>query len=278
MASGRYDAMKPSRQVMLSPGPADGPHGALTRCGTTTSHSGGRAVMAIWIGTSGYNYPEWRGSFYPEKFPAAKMLPYYAERFSTVEINYTFYRMPNARTIAGWDASTPGGFCFALKAPRRITHDRRLRDVDEPLRFFLDTARTLGPKLGPILFQLPPNFKKDLSRLEDLLAQLPADLRYAFEFRHASWHADDLYAQLERRNAALCIADSETGTTPVVATADFGYLRLRDEGYSETALAGWGHRVTELGARWRDTFVYFKHEESGIGPALAARFRALVAG
>src|SRR3989442_797123 len=126
--------------------------------------------MAILIGTSGYNYPEWRGSFYPSGFPASKMLPYYAERFSTVEINYTFYRMPNAKTIAGWDAETPAGFCFALKVPRRITHDARLRDVDDPLRYFLDTARKLGPKLGPILFQLTPNFKDDLSRLGDLLA------------------------------------------------------------------------------------------------------------
>jgi uncharacterized protein YecE (DUF72 family) len=233
--------------------------------------------MAMRIGTSGYNYPEWRGTFYPEKFPAAKMLPYYAARFSTVEINYTFYRMPTARILASWDAETPDGFCFALKAPRRITHDARLRDVDEPLRYFLDTARQLGPKLGPILFQFPPNFKKDLSRLADLLARLPPDLRYAFEFRHPSWHADDLYAQLEGRNAALCIADSEKGTTPLIATADFGYLRLRDEGYTEAALAGWGRTVAELGARWQETFVYFKHEESGIGPVLAARFHALVA-
>jgi len=234
--------------------------------------------MAMRIGTSGYNYPEWRGSFYPDKFPASKMLPYYAARFSTVEINYTFYRMPTAKIVASWDAETPDGFCFALKAPRRITHDARLKDVDEPLRYFLDTARALGPKLGPILFQLPPNFKKDLSRLGDLLARLPADLCYAFEFRHASWHAGDLYEQLERRNAALCIADSDKSTTPLVATADFGYLRLRDEGYSEGALAEWGRKVTQLGAPWRDAYVYFKHEESGIGPILAGQFRALVTG
>jgi uncharacterized protein YecE (DUF72 family) len=231
--------------------------------------------VAMMIGTSGYNYPEWQGSFYPDKFPTSKMLPYYAERFSTVEINYTFYRMPNAKTIASWDGESPSGFCFALKAPKRITHDKRLKDVDEPLRYFLDTAVKLGPKLGPILFQLPPNFKKDLSRLGDLLARLPGSLRYAFEFRHPSWHADDLYEQLERRNAALCIADSEKLTTPLVATADFGYLRLRDEGYSEDGLAAWSRNVTQLGTRWRDTFVYFKHEESGIGPALANQFRAL---
>jgi len=234
--------------------------------------------MAILIGTSGYNYPGWRGSFYPAGFPASKMLPYYAERFSTVEINYTFYRMPNAKTIAGWDAETPAGFCFALKAPRRITHDARLRDVDDPLRYFLDTARRLGPKLGPILFQLPPNFKKDLERLGGLLVQLPPGLRYAFEFRHSSWLSEDVYEQLERANAALCIADSEKGTTPLTPTADFGYLRLRDEGYAETELSGWGEAVTRLGSRWRDTFIFFKHEESGTGPALARRLGALLTG
>ncbi len=234
--------------------------------------------MAILIGTSGYNYPEWRGSFYPAGFPASKMLPYYAERFSTVEINYTFYRMPNAKTIAGWDAETPAGFCFALKAPRRITHDARLRDVDDPLRYFLDTGRRLGPKLGPILFQLPPNFKKDLERLGGLLAQLPPGLRYAFEFRHSSWLSDDVYERLARVNAALCIADSEKGTTPLTPTADFGYLRLRDEGYSETELSGWGEAVTRFASRWRDTFIYFKHEESGTGPALARQLGALLTG
>ena len=232
--------------------------------------------MAIAIGTSGYNYPEWRGSFYPEKFPTAKMLPYYAERFTTVEVNYTFYRMPSAKTIAGWDAETPAGFSFALKAPQRITHFARLRDVDEPLRYFLDTARGLGAKLGPILFQLPPNFAKDLGRLGDLLVQLPPDLRFAFEFRHASWLAEDVYARLRGSNSALCIADSEASSTPVVATADWGYLRLRDEGYTPSDLEAWRRTVAERRADWRDTFIYFKHEESGIGPALARDLRALL--
>jgi uncharacterized protein YecE (DUF72 family) len=232
--------------------------------------------MPAFIGTSGYNYPEWRGSFYPEKFSTGKMLPYYAERFTTVEINYTFYRMPNAKILAGWDAETPDGFRFALKAPKRITHDKRLKDVAEPLRYFLDTARTLGQKLGPILFQLPPNFKKDLSRLGDLFALLPSDLRYAFEFRHVSWHADDLYERLRLGNGALCIADSETLTTPLAGTADFGYLRLRDEGYSPADLEEWSRRVTRLQAGWKDTYVFFKHEESGIGPAFATQFRSLL--
>src|SRR5262245_44470030 len=204
------------------------------------------------------------------------MLPYYAERFATVEINYTFYRMPSAKTIAGWDAETPAGFCFTLKAPQRITHHRRLKDVHEPLRYFLDTAHQLGSKLGPILFQLPPNFKKDLSRLDDLLALLQPDARYAFEFRHASWFADDVYGRLGGVNAALCIADTGDSTTPLIATGDFGYLRLRDEGYSEADLVQWIETISQLGSRWRDTFVYFKHEESGMGPAFAQQFRALL--
>jgi uncharacterized protein YecE (DUF72 family) len=193
-----------------------------------------------------------------------------------VEINYTFYRMPTAKTVAGWDAETPPGFCFVLKAPRRITHVARLRNVDEPLAYFLETARQLGPKLGPILFQLPPNFKKDSERLAGLLTLLPPDLRCAFEFRHPSWHDDDLYRQLEAKNAALCIADSEKARTPVVPTADWGYLRLRDEGYSPADLEEWSRTVTGLASRWRDTYVYFKHEESGIGPALAQQFAALL--
>ena len=138
----------------------------------------------VFVGTSGYNYPEWRGTFYPEKFSTDKMLAYYAERFPTVEINYTFYRMPNAKTMAAWDAETPAGFRFTLKVPQRITHIARLRDIDDSLRYFLDTARGLGPKLGPVLFQLPPNFKKDLARLDGLLTRLPADVRCALEFRH----------------------------------------------------------------------------------------------
>jgi len=225
----------------------------------------------IRIGTSGYNYPAWKGSFYPSDLPTAKMLPYYAARFPTVEINATFYRMPTPKTVAGWAAATPEGFVLALKAPQRITHFARLRNVDDPLRFFCDAARTLGPKLGPLLFQLPPNFKKDTDRLAETLFQLPSDLRCAWEFRHESWLADDVYDLLGRRNAALCIADSEASSTPLVATADFGYLRLRDEGYTEDDLARWAATIERLGTRWGEAFVYFKHEESGTGPAFAAR-------
>ena len=230
----------------------------------------------IAIGTSGYNYPEWRGSFYPEKFPTGKMLPYYAERFSTVEINYTFYRMPNAKTVAGWVAETPAHFSFTLKAPQRITHFARLRDIGDPLRYFLDTAAGLGPKLGTVLFQLPPNFKKDLDRLGGLLDLIPGGLRCAFEFRHESWLDPAVYERLRAANAALCVADTEEDTTPVEVTADWGYLRLRDQGYTATDLEAWARRIQEMRARWGDTFVYFKHEEAGTGPAFARQLRELL--
>jgi len=234
--------------------------------------------MAIRIGTSGYNYPEWRGTFYPEKFPTGKMLPYYAERFSTVEINYTFYRMPNAKTIAGWDAETPPAFRFTLKAPQRITHFARLRDVADPLQYFCDTARALGAKLGPLLFQLPPNFKKDTARLDDLLALLPADLRPAFEFRHESWLAEDVYERLRGGRGALCVADTGESQTPLVATADWGYFRLRDEGYTPADIERWARTIGELSGGFGETYVYFKHEESGTGPAFARALKDLLPG
>lgn len=232
--------------------------------------------MNVRVGTSGYNYAEWKGTFYPETLAAAKMLPYYSARFPTVEINATFYRMPTPKTLAGWSAATPEAFVLALKVPQRITHFARLRNIDDPLRFFCETARTLGPKLGPLLFQLPPNFEKDTDRLAGTLARLPSDLRCAFEFRHESWLADDVYELLRRRNAALCIADSATASTPLVATADFGYLRLRDEGYVDADLARWAETITGLGGSWNEAFVYFKHEESGTGPALARRLTELL--
>jgi len=232
----------------------------------------------VRVGTSGYNFPEWKGTFYPAKFPESQMLEYYAQRLATVEVNYTFYRMPNAKTVIGWDAATPAGFTFVLKAPQRITHIARLKDIDDPLRFFLDIARMLGPKLGPLLFQLPPNFKKDVARLGDLLTQFPPDIRCAWEFRHESWFSDDVYEVLRKGNAALCVADTEEGTTPLVSTADFGYLRLRDEGYAKKDLEKWVGAVRDLGKSWRDAFIFFKHEESGIGPKLAQQFAALLQG
>ena len=231
--------------------------------------------MKIRVGTSGYNYPEWRGAFYPAKLPAAKMLAYYVERFSTVEINATFYRMPNAKTLAGWAMTAPAGFTYVLKAPQQITHFARLRNVEEPLRYFCETARTLGDKLGPLLFQLPPNFKRAADRLGALLAALPTGLRVAFEFRHESWFDDEVYDLLRTRNAALCVADTEEGSTPAAATADFGYLRLRAVEYTDDDLHRWLDTMARVGPGWRDAFVFFKHEDAGTGPALARRFLAL---
>jgi uncharacterized protein YecE (DUF72 family) len=232
--------------------------------------------MDVRVGTSGYNYPEWKGSFYPVDMKTAQMLPYYAERFSTVEINATFYRMPTPATVEGWAKAVPDAFTFVLKAPQRITHFGRLKNVDDPVRFFCDTARLLRARLGPLFFQLPPNFKKDVSRLGDLLVQLPPDLRAAFEFRHPSWFADDVYDRLRTRNAALCIADTEEGSTPAVATADWGYLRLRAVDYTDAQLAQWLGTMRRIGGGWREAFVFFKHEDQGTGPALAKRFEALL--
>ena len=228
----------------------------------------------IRVGTSGYNYPEWRGHFYPADLPQKAMLAYYAERFRTVEINASFYRMPTEPAVASWAAATPPPFVFTLKAPQRITHMKRLVDVDDPVRRFTDVAVTLGPKLGPLFFQLPPNFKKETSRLAALLALLPPGLRSAFEFRHPSWFAEDVYDVLRARDAALCIADTEAGTTPDVATASWGYLRLRDAGYTDDELDRWAASVQR--AAWRDAYVYFKHEEEAKGPALASRLLARI--
>jgi len=225
--------------------------------------------MRTWVGTSGYNYPEWKGSFYPEKMPAAKMLAFYAQAFTTVEINYTFYRTPNAKTLAGWSHETPDGFKLTLKAPKRITHIAKLRDCSDLLQYFLRTAATLGPKLGAILFQLPPYLRKDLLLLDDFLAQLTPDVRAAFEFRHASWMDAEVFARLRARNLALCVADSEKFSTPLEITADYGYFRLRDEGYTGDDLQRWAGLIRASAAHCSDVFVYFKHEEAGKGPQFA---------
>ncbi len=223
----------------------------------------------VLVGTSGYNYPEWKGSFYPQDLPAARMLGYYGERFPTVEINYTFYRMPTPKIVAGWASQVPDAFRFTLKAPKRITHDKRLRpaEVADPLSAFLTAAGELGARRGALLFQLPPNFKKDVPLLSEFLTLLPPRAQAAFEFRHDSWLSDDVYDCLKTRDAALCIADSETRDTPIVATAAHAYLRLRDEGYGEADIDRWTAVAQELSARSSDVFVYFKHEDAGKGAA-----------
>jgi uncharacterized protein YecE (DUF72 family) len=222
--------------------------------------------MNVWVGTSGYNYPEWKGSFYPETLAAAKMLPYYAERFPTVEINYTFYRAPTEKILTGWSAATPDRFKLTLKAPKRITHDARLRDCGDRVRQFLETAAVLGPKLGALLFQLPPNLKKDLALFDAFLDTFPPRVCAAFEFRHPSWFDDEVFGRLRDRGLALCVADSEKLSAPVEITAPYAYFRLRDEGYTPEDIARWAAVVSGLASRCEDVFVYFKHEEAGKGP------------
>ena len=232
----------------------------------------------ILVGTSGYNYPEWKGSFYPADLSAAKMLPYYASKFRTVEINYTFYRMPTSKIVNGWAAQVPPEFRFTLKAPKRITHDKRLRaaEVADSLRTFVSVAGELGPQLAALLFQLPPNFKKDLPLLSEFLSLLPPETKAAFEFRNASWLDDEVYDALKARNIALCVADSEARQTPAIATADYAYLRLRDEGYGAADIAKWAEAAKQLDATCSDVFVYFKHEDEGKGAAFGQQMMGLL--
>jgi uncharacterized protein YecE (DUF72 family) len=229
--------------------------------------------MPVFVGTSGYNYPEWRGTFYPEKFSTNKMLAYYSERFPTVEINYTFYRIPTEKLLAGWAAGTPDQFTFTLKAPRRITHDSKLQRVEDLTQTFCKTAQTLGPKLGCLLFQLPPTFKKDAGVLREFTELLPDGTRAAFEFRHASWFDPDIFDVLRARNLALCIADSEKMSAPLEFTADYAYYRLRDEGYQQADIERWAGIIAHVD-RAQSSFVYFKHEEQGLGPEFAKRLMA----
>jgi uncharacterized protein YecE (DUF72 family) len=229
-------------------------------------------LMKVHVGTSGYNYPEWRGTFYPEDLPAKKMFAFYAERFSTVEINYTFYRVPTPKTTEAWRAQAPAPFRYVLKAPKRITHERRLVDCADTLAFFCASARGLGEHQGPLLFQLPPNLKCDLARLEAFLALVPPEVQTAFEFRHDSWLTEDVWSLLRTKGAALCIADFGDHSTPVVATARHGYLRLRDEGYTPADLDTWADAVQAQAGAWDDVWVFFKHEDEGKGPEFARAF------
>ena len=225
--------------------------------------------MNTWIGTSGFQYAEWKGTFYPEDLSTAKMLPYYAERLSTTEVNYTFRRIPSPKTMQNWWEATPERFKFSLKAPQKVTHFAKLRNCGDTLRYFFQIISDLEAKLGVVLFQLPPAFKKDAALLGEFLNDLPPGMRAAFEFRHASWFDDEIYALLKAKNVALCLADSESLATPIVPTADYGYLRLRREDYQASDVKRWTETIKTQEKVWSDAFVYFKHEESGIGPKLA---------
>jgi len=218
--------------------------------------------MEIRVGTSGYSYREWKGSFYPEKLKNADMLRYYAERFSSVEINNTFYRMPKASVLEAWAEQVPTDFLFVLKASQQITHRKRLKDAGEPLAYLLETADVLGDRRGPLLFQLPPNLKMDLDRLRGFLALLPEGRPFAFEFRHETWVDDEVHSTLRERNCALVCADTETSGedgAPIVPTADWGYLRLRRCDYTAAELQPWADRIRAQ--PWERAFVFFKHED-----------------
>ena len=233
--------------------------------------------MHIRVGTSGYSYKEWKGTFYPDDLPAARMLPYYGERFDSVEINNTFYRMPDAKMVAKWGEQVPDGFTFVLKAPQRITHQKKLAGAGDDLRQLFEAGEVLGPKLGPVLFQLPPFSRKDALKLREFVAILPADRRVAFEFRHASWFDDEIYAILRERDIALCAADTDEVTDPdalVVPTASWGYMRLRRTEYASGQIEEWAARVEKQA--WSDAYVFFKHEDEGKGPRFAVEFRALL--
>jgi uncharacterized protein YecE (DUF72 family) len=225
-------------------------------------------VPRLLAGASGYSFKEWKGSFYPEDIKPDAMLAYYAARLPTVEINNTFYRMPKTSVLENWAATAPDGFRFAIKASRRITHMSRLRaeTAADPLRYLYTNLAALGDKRGPVLFQLPPFFKKDLPRLAEFLALLPKGHRAAFEFRNESWFDDDVYAALKAAGAALCLSEREDNAPPpLVETAPWGYVRLRLEEYSDDALRAWAERLAATG--WREIYAYFMHEPTA--PAYA---------
>lgn len=231
--------------------------------------------MHFFVGTSGYSYKEWKGTFYPDKLPQKEMLSYYAQRFTTVEVNNTFYRMPRESVLESWTQQVPESFRFVLKAPQTITHRKRLVGAEEPTDYFLRAASALQRRQGPVLFQLPPNLKKDVPRLESFLALVSDRSASAFEFRHASWMDDEVFEVLRKNSCALCLADTdENPVTELIGTTSWGYLRLRSEGYTDEQLTQWIERIRSQG--WNEAYVFFKHEDTGTAPKLAARFLELL--
>ena len=234
--------------------------------------------MNLVAGTSGYAFKEWKGSFYPDGLKDDAMLGYYASRFPSVEINNTFYRLPKEHVLRDWAAQVPDTFTFAIKASQRITHHARLKpESASAVEFLLTNTSALGAKLGPVLFQLPPNLKKDVDRLRAFIATLPADRRFTIEFRHPSWFEDDeALDALRSRDIALCVTEQPEFASPVVATASWGYARLHRLDYDEPALRTWAGRIAAL--PWSDAYVYFKHDEgAGSGPPAVDSFRAAFA-
>ena len=238
---------------------------------------------AVRIGTSGWNYKHWRNIFYPPGLPASRWLEYYVEHFDTVEINYSFYRLPTAENFAAWRERVPPGFLFAVKGNRFITHLKRLTDPGEPLGRFFERARALGPTTGPILWQLPPNFHCDVERLEAFLVALPTDCLHAFEFRHDSWYCEPVYAALAAHDAALCLADRGGGTTPLVRPASWTYVRFHGGlgdgwAYTDEQLRAWAERIARYRAEGAAVYAYFNNDPHGHAIADARRLRELLAG
>jgi uncharacterized protein YecE (DUF72 family) len=228
--------------------------------------------VRLLAGTSGYAFKEWKGAFYPKELADDGWLGFYASRFPTVEINNTFYRLPKEQVLRDWAAQVPEQFTFAIKASQRITHHARLKpECADAVDFLLRNTAALGPRLGPILFQLPPNLKKDLDRLRGFLGLLPDGRRYTIEFRHESWFDDDVFAALSERDIALCVAEQDDFKCPVQATASWGYLRLHRLDYDDGALSEWAKCVSAQ--NWKETYIYFKHDEgAGSGPPAVDAF------
>jgi uncharacterized protein YecE (DUF72 family) len=227
--------------------------------------------LDLYVGTSGFSYKEWKGSFYPADLPAKDMLAYYSERLPAVEINNTFYRLPQQPLLENWRSQVSATFRFSLKASQRITHFKRLKDAGEDMKYFLEMASVLGDSFGVVLVQLPPNMKKDVDRLLTFLDYVPAQTRAAFEFRHPSWFDDDVLTALRERNRALCVSDTDDlPASHIESTSDWGYLRLRRVEYTQQDLEDWFKRMKAQ--TWKDAFVFFKHEDEGTGPKLAGRF------
>ena len=230
--------------------------------------------MNTWIGTSGFQYKEWKGSFYPEKLSLPKMLAFYATQFNSTEINYTFRSLPSEKTIARWMDETPDNFRFSLKAPQRVTHFAKLRKCGEAMNEFRQAVKGLGKKLGPVLFQLPETFRGDAVLLQEFLSSLPKGMHASFEFRHESWFNDEVFEALAAKNAALCLAESEELVTPRVATADFGYLRLRRASYTAREIQNWANFIREQSRKWKEAFAYLKHEDTAAGTGFAKQLMA----
>jgi uncharacterized protein YecE (DUF72 family) len=222
-----------------------------------------------YIGTSGWHYEDWRGLFYPQELARSKWLEFYARHFSTVELNNSFYRLPSEKAFVNWQGASPSGFIFSVKVSRFITHIKRLKDVEEPLHNFLERADLLSDKLGPLLYQLPPNMKRNDERLEIFLAVLPRQYRHVFEFRHESWFDDVVFDILKKYNAGFCVFDMPDLTSPVVYTADFAYVRFHGStglywsDYSDKELAGWAKKITKLGEKPKAVYIYFNNDAGG---------------